>query len=119
VVLIDPPYEAVDEHARLADALSAAHRKWPTGIYALWYPIKDTRETERFARRIAQLGVLRVLRAELTLIGRPEERLRGSGFIVVNPPWTLEAELRIMLPALAGALARESRTHLDWLAGEK
>ena len=55
LVLIDPPFEQGDEHARLAHALAGAHRKWPTGIYALWYPIKDTRETESFARRAAKL----------------------------------------------------------------
>src|SRR5205823_3863490 len=45
LVLVDPPYEQPDEFERLAQALAAAHRKWPTGIYALWYPIKNLRET--------------------------------------------------------------------------
>jgi 23S rRNA (adenine2030-N6)-methyltransferase len=40
-VLIDPPYEAPDEFARLAEALKQAQRKWASGIYLLWYPIKD------------------------------------------------------------------------------
>ena len=45
LVLIDPPFEQPDEFDRLAQALAGAHRKWPTGIYMLWYPIKDARET--------------------------------------------------------------------------
>ena len=120
LVLIDPPYEQPDELARLSDALAGAHRKWPTGIYALWYPIKDMRETAAFARRIVATGIARVLRTEL-LLPRTDERLRGSGLILVNPPWRLEAELGVLLPALAQAFGavQGGATRLDWLAGEK
>jgi 23S rRNA (adenine2030-N6)-methyltransferase len=122
VVLIDPPFEQADESDRLAQALAGAHRKWPTGIYSLWYPIKDTRETEGFARRFARLGIGRMLRAELTLPAKGDERLRGSGLILVNPPWRLETELGVLLPALADVLAAGSSrggTRIGWLTGEK
>src|SRR3954470_24170200 len=76
LVLIDPPFEQPDEHDRLAQGPPVAHRKRPTGIYALWYPIKDARETDRFARRLAHLRLARTLRAELTLSGKSEEWLR-------------------------------------------
>ena len=120
VVLVDPPFEQPDEFDRLAGGLAGAHRKWPTGIYVLWYPIKDDRQTEAFTRRFARLGIARVLRAELTLPARDDSRLRASGLIVVNPPWKLEAELAILLPALAAALSGEGRgqARLSWLAGE-
>src|SRR3979409_2386629 len=75
LVLIDPPYEQPDEFERLAQALATAHRKWPTGIYALGSPIKNLRETAAFARRIAASGIARVLRAELTLARADSERL--------------------------------------------
>jgi 23S rRNA (adenine2030-N6)-methyltransferase len=117
LVLIDPPYEQPDEFERLAQALAAAHRKWPTGIYALWYPIKNPRETAAFARRVAASGIARVLRAELTLARAAGERLGGSGLIVVNPPWRLQEEVSVLLPALAEALGAGSAgaTRLDWL----
>ena len=54
LVLIDPPFEQADEFDQLAQALAGAHRKWPTGIYMLWYPVKDARETAAFARRLAR-----------------------------------------------------------------
>ncbi len=108
LVLIDPPYEQPDEFERLAQALAAAHRKWPTGVYALWYPIKNLRESAAFARRIAASGIARVLRAELTLARAASERLGGSGLIVVNPPWRLEEEVSVLLPALAQALGAGS-----------
>jgi len=121
LVLIDPPFEQPDEYARLARALAGAHRKWPTGIYALWYPIKDQREAEGFARRMAQLGVPRMLRTELTLRAKAAERLRGSGLILVNPPWRLERELAVLYPALAQALASPAQgvTRIGWLTHEK
>jgi 23S rRNA (adenine2030-N6)-methyltransferase len=122
LVLIDPPFEQVDEFAALAQGLAGAQRKWPTGIYALWYPIKDARESESFARRLGRLGIPRILRAEL-MLPACGERLRGSGLIVVNPPWRLEAELGVLIPALATALAPASNnsasTRIGWLAGEK
>ena len=121
LVLIDPPYEQPDEFERLAQALATAHRKWPTGIYAVWYPIKNLRETAAFARRIAASGIARVLRAELTLARTDSERLGGSGLIVVNPPWRLEGELSVLLPALSQALGTTpaGATRIDWLAREK
>lgn len=123
LVLIDPPFEAPDDFARLVTGLEAAHRKWPTGIYLLWYPIKDRSEPDALARRLQRTGIPRLLRAELNLASasRSLERLQGSGLIIVNPPWTLEGELRTLLPALAQVLAGETRstTRIDWLAGEK
>ena len=128
VVLVDPPFEEPGEFERLADGLARAHRKWPTGIYALWYPLKDARVTDTFARRLAGLGIARILCAEVTIPGRaaapgPNDtpRLGGTGLILVNPPWTLEGELGVLLPALAAALAEkdQGRTRLDWLAREK
>ncbi|MBV8837290.1 MAG: 23S rRNA (adenine(2030)-N(6))-methyltransferase RlmJ [Alphaproteobacteria bacterium] len=121
LVLTDPPFEQPDEFVRLADALGAAYRKWPTGIYMLWYPIKDVRAAEGFGRNLARRGIARMLRAEVTVAAvRDGEKLAGSGLILVNPPWTLEGELAVLLPALADILALEKASaRVDWLAGEK
>ncbi|MCG6122109.1 MAG: 23S rRNA (adenine(2030)-N(6))-methyltransferase RlmJ [Microvirga sp.] len=106
LVLIDPPYEVPGEIDRLVAELAAAIAKWPTGIYAAWYPIKDVRAIDR------ALAPLRdcprpALRIETT-IARPDDtgRLVGSGLIVVNPPWTLREEMETALPALAERFAR-------------
>jgi len=39
LVLLDPPYELKDEFERLAEAVRRIHRRWATGIAAVWYPI--------------------------------------------------------------------------------
>ncbi len=121
MVLIDPSFEDEDDFARLAHGLAAAHRKWPSGIYLLWYPIKGREASETLARRLRRSGIAKILRAELSVAAsRAPDRLGACGLIVVNPPWTLEAELQVLLPTLAAALSGEGGRHrVDWLAGEK
>ena len=107
---------------RLATALEAAHRKWAGGIYLLWYPIKDRASPDALARRLRRTGIAKILRAELTSRTLAEPAVsRACGLIVVNPPWTLDDELAMLLPELArSALAGTGRRQpLDWLAGER
>jgi 23S rRNA (adenine2030-N6)-methyltransferase len=121
LVLVDPPFEREDEFRRLADGVAAAYRKWPTGSYLLWYPIKGRSEPDAFAKRLRRLDIPKILRAELMVTPlRDPSRLNGSGLVLINPPWTLEGELKALLPALAGLLGREGagRFTLDWLAEE-
>ncbi len=120
LVLIDPPFEDAADFMRLSSALAAAHRKWPTGIYLLWYPIKDRGAPDGLARRLQTLAVPNVLRCELTLSPpRAEAGLVGSGLVVVNPPFTLEADLRILMPALGAALSPRAASRIDWLAQQR
>jgi 23S rRNA (adenine2030-N6)-methyltransferase len=118
LVLVDPPFEQDSDFFRLAHGLAAAHRKWATGIYALWYPIKGRSEPEALGKSLRRLGIGKMLRAELIVAPLSDPtRLNGCGLILVNPPWTLESELSILLPALAGILGRDSKGgfKLDWL----
>ncbi|WP_420825570.1 23S rRNA (adenine(2030)-N(6))-methyltransferase RlmJ [Terrihabitans soli] len=109
LVLIDPPFEEVGEFHRMTEGLKRAHKKWPTGIYALWYPIKDVLETEAFTRGLGKAGIPDMLAAEL-LIRRPNDktRLNGCGLVIVNPPFKLKEELDILLPGLAGHLGEDA-----------
>jgi 23S rRNA (adenine2030-N6)-methyltransferase len=121
IVLVDPPFEEAGEFERLYDGLLKAHGKFAGGVYALWYPLKDTRAVHDFVSALRDCGIPKMLRAELSI--RPASnppRLHGSGLILVNPPFTLEGELRILLPALAQLLGDpgEGRHKLEWLRGE-
>jgi 23S rRNA (adenine2030-N6)-methyltransferase len=107
LVLIDPPYEQPNELERLGGELLAALRKWPTGIYAGWYPVKDLGPVDALAARLHRESPRPGLRLEL-LVDDPRDptRLNGSGLFVLNPPWSLRDEAEILLPALAERLSR-------------
>lgn len=122
LVLIDPPFERADEFEHLAEAVTAAHRKWATGILLIWYPIKDRSGPELLEKKLRRAGVAKLLRAELAVDGgRDPARLSRCGLIVVNPPWLLHAELAVLLPALAACLSSTpdgASFRLDWLGRE-
>lgn len=121
LVLIDPPYEQPDEFSRLAASLQAAFQKWPTGIFFAWYPIKDERDNAAFAHDLKKRSVTNMLRAELTIAPASSDgKLRGGGHLIVNPPWTLEQDLKILLPALAKIFAGgvKGAVRLDWLGAK-
>ncbi|ENR04921.1 hypothetical protein C010_00691 [Brucella ovis 80/125] len=121
LVLVDPPFEKDGEFDRLADGLAKAHKRFGGGTYALWYPVKDRRETERFARRLRETGIPKIMQIELAIRApSPEPRLDGTGMIVVNPPYTLESEMQILLPCLTRLLEEEKGSNFSfrWIRGE-
>ena len=116
LVLIDPPFEEADDFSRLANELAAAHRKWPAGIYLLWYPIKQRDAPDALARRLRKLALPSLLRSEIVMApAQGDAGLAGSGLILVNPPFKLDAELRARLPELGQILSREAACSVDWL----
>jgi 23S rRNA (adenine2030-N6)-methyltransferase len=112
LVLIDPPYEHKDEFERLASGFSEAFAKWPTGSYLLWYPAKSRRATDELARRIVDAaGSARppgkCLRLEFSVAPQASDAgLTSAGLLVVNPPWTLAAELKTILLELEKPLGQ-------------
>ena len=121
LVLVDPPFEAEGEFERLVEGLVKAHKRFPSGLYALWYPLKDQKERDAFVGALKETGVPKILRAEL-MVRAPAHpaRLFGCGMILVNPPFTLHTELAVLLPALAAILGDGGRggSRLEWLSSE-
>ncbi|HEY4135166.1 MAG TPA: 23S rRNA (adenine(2030)-N(6))-methyltransferase RlmJ [Alphaproteobacteria bacterium] len=125
-VVVDPPFERRDEFAVLAKGLVAAHARWATGVYALWYPVKGRRPVDVFHGELAASGIRRILAAELMIHdGDDPERFNGCGLVLVNPPWKLAEELQEILPFLARVLrqggegaAAPLRWRSEWLVGE-
>jgi 23S rRNA (adenine2030-N6)-methyltransferase len=121
-VLIDPPYEAQEaEYKRIEQAIKASMQRWPTGVYAIWYPIKQRSQVQPFLRWLPRCGAKRVLRAELMVY--PDEsplRLNGSGMVILNAPWKLDDVLLEPIQAMARLLSRErpAEWRLDWLLKE-
>jgi 23S rRNA (adenine2030-N6)-methyltransferase len=106
LVVIDPPYEQPDDFARVADAAVGAHRKWPTGIYLVWYPIKTREGPDRIQKALQRAGVAKGLRIELR-VSTAASGLGACGIVLINPPWNLRAELELILPVLADRLGRD------------
>lgn len=106
LVLIDPPFENATEFADLARALDAALRRFPSGTYAIWYPITERARSDRFLAELARVPEAPpMLNAELQIAGDAAQvRMKGCGLLVLNPPWQIETEFRAVLPALAEAL---------------
>jgi len=107
VVLVDPAFEEEGELDRLVEGLQEAVRRFSTGTFLLWYPIKDVKAVAAFRRKIAALELPKVLAVELMIRGAEDaQRLNGAGLIVVNAPHTLQANLKVALPPLVPLLAQ-------------
>lgn len=121
LVLIDPPYEAQEaEFDAILSALKDALMRWPTGTYAVWYPIKQRKTLAKFFRHVAALPCKSSFIAELLI--RPDDsplRLNGSGMLVINPPYQLDIELAPVLPVLARLLGEhQASSCLQWIKNE-
>jgi len=112
LVLVDPSFEQKDEFERLADGFAAAFAKWPTGSYVLWYPAKSRRATEDLARSVAATAASvkppgKALRLEFSVAPQAAgAALTSTGLLIVNPPWTLQSELKTILPELEKPLGQ-------------
>lgn len=122
LVLIDPPYEEErDDYAPVVELLKKAHAKWPTGMYALWFPIKDYHAITRFYRRLRNTGIPKMLTTELNVLP-PDNSLglNGTGMVIVNPPWKFSDEAYRTLQWLKPVLSdhAQSSIKVEWLTPE-
>ena len=107
VILIDPPYERTDEFQRLSEALANGLQRFATGVYLVWYPVKDQAAANRFVDSICALGCNKILDVRLT-VSDPFAGLglTETGLLILNPPFNLKAELDVLLPYLADRLGQ-------------
>jgi 23S rRNA (adenine2030-N6)-methyltransferase len=106
LIFLDPPYEEPhEEFARLTTAVADGLRRFATGVFAVWYPIKEQRVTEGWHADWARAVTAPTLLSELWLYPRDSRvALNGSGMLIVNPPWQTEGRMREWLPELAATL---------------
>jgi 23S rRNA (adenine2030-N6)-methyltransferase len=108
VVLVDPPFEEAGELERMSAGLDAALRRFATGTFLLWYPVKSLRPIDRFLTSVSSLRLEKILIVELFV--RPPadpDRLNGTGLVIINPPFTLADRLGAVMPELTRRLAAE------------
>ncbi|HWA31063.1 MAG TPA: 23S rRNA (adenine(2030)-N(6))-methyltransferase RlmJ [Rhizomicrobium sp.] len=119
LVLIDPPYEDEREFEHAAAAMLAAHRRFATGVYMLWFPIKSPAAADAFCGEIANRGIDKLLRIDIAIKPPPAKPGRGepmaaAGLLVVNPPFGLDEDVRQAAGFVGPAL--DARFGTEWLS---
>jgi 23S rRNA (adenine2030-N6)-methyltransferase len=121
-VLIDPPFEVRDEFDRLTRGLLEAMRRFATGTYLIWYPIKDRTAVTAFHDEVIAARYEKAIATEL-IVGATGNAvaLNGCGLLVINPPHTLKAAAETLLPYFAKQLAQGpgSISQIRWLGTER
>ncbi len=121
LILIDSSFDRANEFRTLAEAVVTAHKRFATGVFAVWYPLMEPQAVRGFEQLIVEAGLRKVLKLELSVHpGDWQESLRGSAMLVVNPPYGFDALAAPMLHWLWKALSidAEGRYRIKWLAGE-
>ena len=121
LIFIDSSFDRAREFDRLTEGLVEAHRRFATGVYALWYPLMEPLAMRAFERGLVETGIPKILQLEISVL--PQDwsgGMRGCGMLVVNPPFGFEAQARSMLEWLQPLLSREGggSHRVVWLAGE-
>ncbi len=120
LVLIDPSYEIKTDYQGVVKAIQEAHKRWATGVYAIWYPVVLRENIDLMTKGLEKLGIRKILQIELGVSPDTTERgMTASGMIVINPPWKLESQMQTVLPWLKDQLAPEHGHYkLDWIVPE-
>ena len=121
LVLLDSSFDRSGEFRRILKALKSAYQLWPTGMYAIWYPLMAEGAMHAFARDVEKTGIRKILRLEMRVRASAEGGMMpGCGMLVINPPWKFDAEARPLLDWLRRALAIEGAgsSGVDWLVPE-
>jgi 23S rRNA (adenine2030-N6)-methyltransferase len=114
LVLIDPPYESLDELKTMLRAFAAAYERWPTGIFLMWYPIRSASQRQNVHARCEALKVPKMLYADLAI--HPDDvgvGLAGSGLMIVNPPFGADDYLAQAYAAIHRTLAVPGSGYVD------
>jgi 23S rRNA (adenine2030-N6)-methyltransferase len=121
MVLIDPPFESDAEFDNILAALETGYARWPTGTFCIWYPLTERAGPLRFRRSIESSSIRKVLNVTLSVM--PDDSpvgMRGSGLVIVNPPWLLDERLAELLPDLHRLLVPDGvgGVSVEWWTGE-
>jgi 23S rRNA (adenine2030-N6)-methyltransferase len=114
LVIIDPPYESLDELKTMLQAFADAYRRWPTGTFLLWYPIRSASQRSNVHARFEALEIPKMLYADLAI--HPDDAgvgLAGSGLMIVNPPYGCDAYLAAAYAAVHRGIAAAGAGYVE------
>ena len=106
LVLIDPPYEETrQDFERVSAAMADALRRFESGVYCAWYPIKEERDIASWKAGLVRTLNREVLFSELWIYPRDSRvGLNGSGLAIVNPPYQIDERMKVWMPELHATL---------------
>ncbi|WP_417686563.1 23S rRNA (adenine(2030)-N(6))-methyltransferase RlmJ [Pseudidiomarina gelatinasegens] len=109
MVLIDPPFEQRDEFEQVVKALQEGVKRWATGIYAVWYPIKDPLTVGDFHQKVKSIpGVEKLFAVDLLIRAATDSsKLNGCGMLFINPPFGLTQQINDIMDYLTPILAQD------------
>jgi len=121
LVLVDPPFEAMDEFTRIEVGVREAIRRLPSAVVAVWYPLTVRSPAQGFveAMRLARLAPTLDVTFPVHVEDTPG-RLNGCGLVILNPPWKIDEEIFPTVTFLSGVLAKEpgGLARIEWLVPE-
>jgi 23S rRNA (adenine2030-N6)-methyltransferase len=108
LTLIDPSYEDKQDYVRVIGALKEGISRFATGMFMVWYPQIQLGTAHQLPERLRKLAD-KWLDVRLTVQAPSPDGfgMHGSGLFVVNPPFTLAATLREVMPLLVEILGQD------------
>ncbi|OGT30666.1 MAG: hypothetical protein A3E87_06810 [Gammaproteobacteria bacterium RIFCSPHIGHO2_12_FULL_35_23] len=106
LVLIDPPFEQENEYEQIRLSLQNGLKRWQTGIYAVWYPIKSGSPPSEYLSKLKEDLKTEILLIEFCIDDRVAyQKLCACGMVIINPPFKMKEELAELLKFLWMALS--------------
>ena len=108
LVLIDPPYEVKTDYRTVVAMLKESLRRFPTGTYMVWYPKLHSMQSRELPEKLKRLPDTKWLHVSMD-VHKPADDgfgMHGSGLFIINPPWTLPATLKKVMPWLVEVLGQ-------------
>ncbi|CAK9886717.1 MAG: Ribosomal RNA large subunit methyltransferase J [Candidatus Erwinia impunctatus] len=121
LILIDPPYELKTDYQAVVSGIAEGHKRFSTGVYALWYPVVLRQQVKRMFGALEATGIRSILQLELAVKPDSDRHgMTGSGMVVINPPWKLEQQMHTLLPWLHQRLSPQGTGHtkVHWIVPE-
>jgi 23S rRNA (adenine2030-N6)-methyltransferase len=119
-VLIDPSFERKEEYKEVAEAVRFTLAKARHAIVLVWYPLLPAGHHHALADNLAASGIRNIWRSELAQrpAGSATHGMYGSGMLVINPPWGVDATLSAVFAEIAPLLGEQCHHRARWLVGE-
>lgn len=116
IAVIDPPYEIKTDYTEVPRAVGNAVRKWPQGVFFIWYPILTGQPHLQLLTDLRKTAAKNTLVSEIKLDTMPKEgfAMYGTGIAIVNCPLA-EQSASNLTQYIAKTLPQKAFADTYWL----